>query len=80
VNNASSAVLKGSMAGEEPITAWQRWANDVARDNYSSSTVPPFYLRTFVQNKTIVLNHVSTRKLAHLPLFLYSFMPLYLDC
>jgi hypothetical protein len=32
VGNVSSAVLKGSMAGEEPITAWQRWAYDVARE------------------------------------------------
>ncbi len=34
VGNVSSAVLKGSMAGEEPITACQRWANDVASDNF----------------------------------------------
>jgi hypothetical protein len=36
--------FKGSMAGEEPITAGQRWANDVARDNYC--ILPPLSHRS----------------------------------
>jgi hypothetical protein len=53
VDNKSSAVLKGSMAGE-PITAWQRCANDI-----STTIIGPQ-----CRKKANVINPVLARKLA----------------
>ncbi len=67
VGNVSSAVLKGCLAGEEPITARHRWAYDDARDNFSSSTVTTTSTSTSIiglqcRKKAIRLNSVSERK------------------
>jgi hypothetical protein len=66
------------MAGEEPITAWQRWAMayDVARDNYSSSTVTSTSTSAsldLVQNENNCAKSCFSKETSF-----YFFMPLYL--